>query len=285
MDRKSFLAEIARLGTEYSPELVEQSNALLSPMVPRPDESRVTRDIAYGEHARHRLNLFRPAASDPATCLVFAHDGGFVMGDKGEPGAPFYNNVGAWAQRNGIACATINYRLAPEAVWPAGREDLIRATCFLSDNAIEFGIDPDRIVLMGHSAGATHTADVVALPGAAAGRFAGAVMSSGFYDLSIAAPDPFKPQYLGEDLSTWPAKSSLPGLVRSRVPCLFLVGGRDMRECQRQAGALVAQWMEENASLPDLHVLAGHNHLTSFRQLGTPIDGLGQILVDYLSAL
>src|SRR6478752_1214076 len=127
MDPKTFHAKIVELGQEFSTEMVEATNAMLAPMLPAPDENRTTRDIAYGPHERHRLNLFRPAGDTPAPCLLFVHDGGFVMGDKGEPGAPFYNNIGAWAQEQGIVAATMNYRLAPEVRWPAGREDVTAA--------------------------------------------------------------------------------------------------------------------------------------------------------------
>jgi len=207
------------------------------------------------------------------------------MGDKGAPGAPFYNNIGAWAQREGLVGVTINYRLAPEVKWPAGREDTIAAICHVADHAAEYGIDPERIILMGHSAGANHVADTVAAPGAAKGKFAGAVISAGFYDLAIAAPDPFKPQYLGEDPGEWPAKSSLSGLVASGTPCLFLVGGRDFSECQRQALALAKSWMEANGGWPNLHVLAGHNHITDVRQIGSPIDSAGPLVRDFIAGL
>ena len=284
MDRKEFLAAVAQFGTEFSPELVEQSNALLAPVALQPDESRVTRDIAYGPHARHRLDLFRPQSDSPAPCLLFVHDGGFVMGDKGAPGAPFYNNVGAWAQREGLVGVTINYRLAPEVKWPAGREDTIAAVRHVAEHAAEYGIDPKRIILMGHSAGANHVADTVAAPGEAAGLIAGAVISAGFYDLAIAAPDPFKPQYLGEDPSQWGGKSSLPGLLETDIPCMFLVGGRDFAECQQQAAKLVDASLEKRGSLPHLHVLAGHNHITDMRQLGSPVDSLGPLLADFIAA-
>lgn len=284
MDRKHFFATIEKLGTEFSPELVEQSNALLAPVALQPDESRVTRDIAYGPHERHRLDLFRPEGDSPAPCLLFVHDGGFVMGDKGAAGAPFYNNVGAWAQREGFVGVTINYRLAPEAKWPAGREDTIAALLHVVEHAAGYGIDPKRIVIMGHSAGANHVADVVAAPGAVRGRFAAAVISAGFYDLALAVADPFKPQYLGDDTAEWPAKSSLPGLVASDVACLFLVGGRDLSECRQQAMRLAAAWIEANGGWPNLHVLAGHNHITEVRQLGSPIDSLGPILAEFIEA-
>jgi triacylglycerol lipase len=280
MDRKHFFATIARLGTEFSPELVEQSNALLAPIALQPDETRVTRDIAYGPHERHRLDLFRPAGNAPAPCLLFVHDGGFVMGDKGAPGAPFYNNVGAWAQREGFVGVTINYRLAPEVKWPAGREDTTAALLHVVEHAGEYGIDPQRIVLMGHSAGATHVADVVAAPGAAAGKFAGAIMSSGFYDLASAVRDPFKPQYY--DAEDWGPMSPLPGLLASAAPCLFAVCELDMAECQQQTRILVDAWFAARGRFPVLHVQAGHNHISGARQVGSQLDSFGPVIADFV---
>jgi triacylglycerol lipase len=283
MDRKAFHAKIVELGQEFSMEMVEATNAMLAPLLPAPDESRTTRDIAYGPHERHRLNLFRPAGDTPAPCLLFVHDGGFVMGDKGEPGAPFYNNLGAWAQGQGIVAATMNYRLAPEVRWPAGREDVTAAVLHLVKHAGEYGIDPQRIVLMGHSAGATHVADTVAAPGTAAGKFAGAVISSGFYDAAIAVRDPFKPQYYG-DGADWSAMSSLPGLVASEAPCLFAVCEYDMRECQEQVRVLADAWFAAKGRLPVIHVQGGHNHISAVRQVGSPLDSFGPVLADFVRA-
>jgi triacylglycerol lipase len=287
MDAKTFSAKVIELGQEFSMEMVEATNAMLAPMLPAPDESLVTRDIAYGPHERHRLDLFRSrAGEDPfpsgRAALLFVHDGGFVMGDKGAPGQPFYNNIGAWAQANGIVGVTMNYRLAPEVQGPAGREDVIAAVLHLVENAAEYGIDPDRIVLMGHSAGATHVADTVAAPGAAAGRIAGAIMSSGFYDAAIAVRDPFKPQYYG-DSTDWSPMSSLPGLVASEVPCLFAVCEYDMRECQEQVRVLSDAWFAAKGRLPILVVQKGHNHISGARQIGSSIDSFGATIARFVA--
>jgi len=283
MDRKELNAAIAALGSEFSPALVEQTNAMLAPLVPQPDESRTTRDIPYGPHERHRLNLFRPAGDAPAPCLLFVHDGGFVMGDKGAAGAPFYNNVGAWAQREGIVCVAINYRLAPEVRWPAGRDDVIAAICHVADHAGEYGIDPARIVIMGHSAGSTHCADVVASPGAAAGRIAGAIMSSGFYDLANVVRDPFKPQYYGAEIDDWSPMSPLPGVIATGIRCMFSVCEFDMAECQQQAMILARAWFERQGRWPELHVLAGDNHISACRQVGSALDSMGPLVARFVA--
>jgi acetyl esterase/lipase len=55
--------------------------------------------------------------------------------------------------RRGYAVASIDYRLAPEFIWPAQRDDLVAAIAFLRANSTRLGIDPTRLVLLGRSAG------------------------------------------------------------------------------------------------------------------------------------
>ena len=276
------LAPLAQLGAGLTPEMIEGTQALFAPLAPRPDESRVTRDIAYGPHERHRLDIFRPEGSAPAACLLFVHGGGFVMGDKGAPGDPFHNNVGAWAMREGFVGATMTYRLAPEANWPDGRDDVIAAVCHLAKHAGEYGIDPARIVIMGTSAGAVHVADAAIHSGDAGGNIAGAVMVSGIYDLDLAERDRFKPAYYGEDDSVWRDASSLGGLVAASLPMLFTVSELDPPDFQKQAAALVSAWVAAKGHWPRILPLAGHNHISSCSQLGGAVDSLGPQLAGFM---
>ena len=284
MDRDQVLAALAQWGRDFTMDMIQGTTALFAPLVAVPDEARVTRDVIYGPHPRHRLDIFRPKGTAPAPCVLFVHGGGFVMGDKGAAGAPFQNNIGAWAMGEGFVGATMTYRLAPEAKWPDGRNDVISAILHLAEHAEEYLIDPERIFIMGTSAGATHVADTIAAPGDAAGRIAGAVLLSGIYDMEIAERDQFKPAYYGEDKSTWTKASSLPGLAASPVPCLFTVSELDPPDFQRQATALVSAWVAEKGRWPRIIQLAGHNHLSSASQIGSTIDGLGAEIASFVRA-
>jgi len=278
---RGVLAELAKWGRDFTPDMIQGTLGLYAPLVPTPDEARVTRDISYGPHERHRLDIFRPAASALAPCVLFVHGGGFVMGDKGGVGAPFHNNVGAWAQAEGFVGATMTYRLAPQASWPDGRDDVIAAVCHLADHAAEYGIDRKRIFIMGTSAGATHVADAVAAPGAATGKIAGGVMISGIYDLALAERDQFKPAYYGEDQAGWNRASSLPGLLGANIPTLFTVSELDPPDFQKQAARLSSAWVDRNGHYPRLHLLDGHNHISSCSQIGTPDDTLGPLVARF----
>ena len=148
--------------------------------------------------------------------VVFVHGGGFARGAKRAEGLPFYDNIGLWAVGQDMVGVTLNYRLAPQSTWPSGIEDLTAAVAWLKANIARHGGDPSKIVLWGHSAGAAHVADYVA---SAAKRnvdagIAGAVLTSGFYDLGTEVS--VWKIYYGEDVATYAERSSLPGLVDDR---------------------------------------------------------------------
>ena len=147
------------------------------------DESRqgivVQKDVAYGIHARHRLDIYSAEknAFGLRPVLVYVHGGGFVQGDKSRE-----SNVGYYFARHGMLSISINYRLAPHYQWPSGAEDLASVVQWLAANAEAYGGDGSRIVLMGHSAGAAHVATFIvdkAFRGNFKGQIRGAVLLSG----------------------------------------------------------------------------------------------------------
>lgn len=114
-------------------------------------------DLSYGPHgALNTLDVYRPDTKDKLPLVVFIHGGGWSEGDKGT-----HTRKGRFFAEQGFVYATINYRLSPKIVHPAHAEDVARAVAWLHGNAERFGIDPERIFLIGHSAGA-HLAALVA---------------------------------------------------------------------------------------------------------------------------
>lgn len=93
-----------------------------------------------------------PSSGRPA--LLWFHGGGFVLGDARES-LPFLEVV---AREVGAVGVSVQYRLAPEAKYPAPLEDGMTAFAWLLENSGELGIDPARIALGGQSAGAAHAA-------------------------------------------------------------------------------------------------------------------------------
>lgn len=278
---------IRALGTDFSVGQIQASIALFGPMLPPVDEAMVQRDLFYGPDARHRLDMFGgEAGGRPRPILVFVHGGGFVGGDKGAPGAPFYNNVGAWAAARGWLGVTATYRLAPAHPWPAGAEDVGRVVAWLKAEAAHWGGDPDRIILMGQSAGAAHVAAYVGgrdFAETAAASIAGAIMLSGLYDVLSAARNPFQAAYYGSDPDRFAGQSSIDGLTATDVPCLFTVSQNDPEDFQRQAALLMSRRVATKGRWPDFHWLEAHNHISPVHQIHSPVDELGPVLARFIA--
>ncbi len=99
------------------------------------------------------VNLYvpdMPAADGPAPLFVLVHGGGFVANDAKAKQAQF---MYLYFREHGYACASVNYRLAGEAQYPAAIEDVKAAVRFLRANAGRYGYDADRAVIWGESAG------------------------------------------------------------------------------------------------------------------------------------
>ena len=106
--------------------------------------------VVAGLAARHY-----PAA-DGAPLLVFFHGGGFVFGDLDSHDAP----CRLLARHGGVHVLAIDYRLAPEHLYPAAADDAVAALRWAQDNAASLGADPARVGVGGDSAGGNLSAVV-----------------------------------------------------------------------------------------------------------------------------
>jgi acetyl esterase/lipase len=112
---------------------------------------RLQADIAYGGLDRQRLDLYEPVApiAKPAPVIVFFYGGSWTSGDKGD-----YRFVAQDLAANGYLVVIPDYRLYPGVRFPDFLEDSALALRWVQDHVIGQGGDPERIFLMGHSAGA-----------------------------------------------------------------------------------------------------------------------------------
>ncbi len=118
---------------------------------------RVTKDLTYGEDPRHRLDVYQPEGASDLPVFVYVHGGGYRTGER-DINDEVYANVLHFFSRQGMLGINATYRLAPEAAWPSGAEDLRGVIEWVRAHAEEYGGDPNRVFMMGHSAGATHVA-------------------------------------------------------------------------------------------------------------------------------
>jgi acetyl esterase/lipase len=266
--------EIALALRDIGPKIEGRRTAeLYAPLQPKEPYPNValTRDISYGPHERHVLDVFvspDTTAKSRKPVVVFIHGGGFAGGAKRTPGSPFYDNVGLWAASHGLVGVTINYRLAPQFPYPAGVEDLTRVTAWLKKNIKSHGGDPNKIFLWGHSAGAAHAADYIASLTNAGKKpgIAGAILTSGFYVLGDQVS--VWKSYYGEDVSKYKERSSLPGLVKSKVPLLVVDAELDPDTFKPESDRLADE--RAKAGRPVTRVkLAGHSHISELYAVNT----------------
>jgi acetyl esterase/lipase len=102
---------------------------------------------------KHLLDIYLPAdVKGKLPLIVFIHGGGWIGNDKYADMGYMPNTINAMLE-NGFAVASIDYRFATQAVFPAILQDCNKAVSFLFDNANKYQIDESRIALMGFSAG------------------------------------------------------------------------------------------------------------------------------------
>ncbi|HEY3063494.1 MAG TPA: alpha/beta hydrolase [Chloroflexota bacterium] len=235
-------AELRRIDGE------RMSNAVRS-------EVRHQLNVAYGDHPRQVLDVYYPlprTVSLPAPVLVFLHGGGFRTGT---PARNAYQ--GRAALEHGALFVSMGYRLIPEARFPDSVEDVEQGLLWLREHVAEHGGDPERIYVSGHSAGAMLAAWVV-LRQSAVDFVRGAVLISGFYDLSQQPSDIVNPE----------SPRFVPRLAEAieRVPphTVIVFGERDLPGAEPAAHALHAALQARGASV-ELFVEPDADHYAANR--------------------
>jgi acetyl esterase/lipase len=277
--REDLAQAIASIDPAISPEMTEASRALFAPLHEREPYRgiTVTRDLKYGPHGRHRLDIFAPADdTEKRPVLIYVHGGGFIGGDKHSPGSPYYDNLAVWAVRNGMVGVTITYPLAPEAMYPAGAASVGTAVKWVGDHIGKYGGDPYNVVLLGQSAGATHVATYAARPELHArpgGGVRAIALLSGVYDFTLAPLAPNAIAYLGSAPNAAVTGSALPALAQTTIPLMFGISENDPPQFHRNALALTDALFAQTGRFPNVLFLPRHNHITQVAHLNAADTG------------
>jgi acetyl esterase len=270
-------AQLRALGVGFN---LPEVQALYAPLLARQahDGLCCSTDLAYGQHERQRLDVYRQEVSRDRSLpvLVMFHGGGFIRGDKAQRA-----NLGWWAAREGFLALLANYRLAPACQWPSGPEDVVAVWHWVQAHAERLGGDPRRVVLMGESAGAAHvaTASLRRSFQPEGWCIAGAVLLSGPYNAPLErlaraqfgtpTPDPRNDAYFGPALSTLIAASIVEHIDAKPFPLLIGYAERDLLPMQVQAGELFARLVGRHGYAPALHCWRDHNHFSQGFSFGT----------------
>lgn len=203
--------------------------------MPVPEGTRVTETTLGGVPA---LDVAVPSVADDAGVLLYLHGGGYVIG-AASTGVPL---TAALAARAGLRALSLDYRIAPEHLFPAAVDDALAAYRALLDYN-----DPARVVLAGDSAGGgLALATLLAARDAGLPLPAGVVAFSGWFDLSLSGAsltgkesvDPvfdaadiqeYANEYLPEGADpNAPLASPLLGDLRGLPPLLLQVGSYEV---------------------------------------------------------
>jgi acetyl esterase/lipase len=258
---------------------------------------REVRDVAYWEgeefdEKKHRLDIYSPKGEGPHPVVVFVHGGGWIIGDRQQPGGN-YAQLGRRLASQGVVAMVISYRLAPWSRHPAQIRDTARALSWALHHAPEYGGDPTAVFAMGHSAGAHLVALASCDPkwmqewGASPSQLAGAVTVSGPYDVehfgrSLFIGGPMVMPTFGQDKKVW--RDVTPSVhLRDARPPPFLVAWADGDpEILRRDGArFVEQLQAANVPVETL-VTTFDDHLSVITDFGDVGNALGQRVLGFV---
>ncbi len=151
-------------------------------------------DVAYAPGGPDTtFDVFSPSAgTGPLPTVVWIHGGAWVSGDKGIRD-PYAKILAA----HGYTVVSLNYTVAPEAIYPTALTQLNTALGFLSDHAADYRIDPQRMIIAGDSAGSQLTSQLATMitspayarkvgiaPALRPAQLRGVILDCGVYDIS-----------------------------------------------------------------------------------------------------
>jgi acetyl esterase/lipase len=214
--------------------------------------------MPYGLEERHRMDVYLPKRkAEGAPAVLFFYGGAFITGHRRE-----YRFVGQALASKGIIVAIADYGLFPEHRFPEFVEDGAKAAIVLREMLSEYGGDPKRLFVAGHSAGA-----YIAVMLASDGRYlsgaggdlsslAGAIGISGPYDF-LPITNPVRIEIFGgtDRVETQPIHF-IDGI---RPPMLLLTGDRDVNILPRNTASLAARLRQHGSTVEEI-VYPGIDH-------------------------
>jgi arylformamidase len=205
----------------------------------------VDRDVAYASDPAQRMDVYRPAKPDPnGLVILMVHGGGWARGDKSN-GRVVTHKVAHWVPQ-GHVFVSMNYRMVPVADPVQQADDVARALAFVQGHAASWGMNPARVVLMGHSAGSHLVSLVSADRSIAARQGAGpwlgtvALDGAGYDVVTIMEGRHFRlyDKAFGTDRDLWAQGSPTRRLSAAPLPMLLVCSSRRDDSCAQAQGFL-----------------------------------------------
>ncbi|ESQ82419.1 hypothetical protein AEAC466_17515 [Asticcacaulis sp. AC466] len=226
--------------------------------------------LSYGADARQAIDIYTPPNTHDAPVIVMVHGGAWKVGDKANTGS-VENKLKYWLPK-GYVFVSVNYRMLPDIMAYEQAEDVAAALRYVQSHAGGWGARSDRLILMGHSAGAHIVALLSSNPAMVGQKWAGTVVLD---SAVMSVPDLMSHRHLGfydeafgADKAYWLKASPMDQWTTAAVPMLVVCSTkRKDRPCD-QAKAFQTKVTQAGQAMPLLPQDLTHEEIN--RTLGLP---------------
>ena len=257
---------------------------LLNATVPDDTYLRV-KGRAYGSDPRQRLDIYQPKNLSPANAkqtsmVVFFYGGSWSSGERAD-----YRFVGEALASQGIVVVVADYRLSPQTLYPGFVEDCAHAVRWAFDHAADYGANPDRIFVMGHSAGA-YNAAMLALDtrwlvevGLIPTRLAGWIGLAGPYDFLPIGDSQTRVAFSWPDTAadTQPLMHAAQASPQS-PPALLLAARLDNVVDPQRSTVALANMLKSRGVEVEVELFSGVSHVTLIASMAAVLRAQAPVL-------
>lgn len=245
--------------------------SLLNALTPT-DTYTQTRDLAYGNDPRQRLDIYTPTHKKPGPTpvVLFFYGGSWNSGSRSD-----YRFVGEALASHGYVTVIADYRLYPQVRYPDFLKDGAHAFAWVQQHISDYGGDPAHLFVMGHSAGAYNAAMLALDPRLLAevkqnpSAIRGWIGLAGPYDfLPIKNPD-VRPVFFHPNS---PPDSQPINHISASAPPALLLAARDddLVNPQRNTGGLAKRLRAVGVPVSE-HYYDNVSHITLVAALAKPL--------------
>ena len=250
----------------------------------------VVEQVSYGPDAKQVVDVTRRDEAKAQPVVIFLHGGVWQLGDRTQ-----YRHIGLAFARQGFVTVTASYRLAPKHRWPAQIEDAAAVVALVKEKAASWGGDPQKIFLVGHSAGGQlamlllYDDKHLAKHKLAPTDIKGVVAVSAVFDLRAPLDEDqadggfarFIGPVFGQDVATLRAASPVDVARKTGTPLLFITGTSDYAAMRAQTEQMSRALALLGEKVPVV-VVDGADHMALVSEIGSPGDAVTSEITRFL---